>query len=38
MTLDAWLEQSTTASGVPLKVADPGVLLDVAALIGHTKS
>ncbi len=37
MTLNAWLEESTAASGVPLKVNSP-VLLDVAALIAHTKS
>jgi hypothetical protein len=37
MTLDAWLEKSTAASGVPLKVTGP-VLLDAAALIAHTKA
>jgi len=37
MTLDAWLGQSTQASGVPLKVADPAVLLEVAAQIAHTE-
>src|SRR3712207_2063968 len=37
MTLDAWLGQSTQASGVPLKVTDPAILLDVAAQIAHTK-
>src|SRR3954462_4453157 len=32
MELDVWLQQSTASSGVPLKVADGSVLLDIAAL------
>lgn len=28
-----WLKQSTEASGVPLKVEDPGVIAQVAQLI-----
>src|SRR3954451_108476 len=38
MELDAWLQQSTAASGVPLKVADSSVLLDIAALIPHSSA
>ena len=37
MTLDSWLEESTAASSVPLKVSGP-VLLDVAALMAHTNA
>jgi hypothetical protein len=38
MTLDAWLEASTAASGVPLKVMNPATLLDSAALIAQIES
>src|SRR3954471_22293773 len=38
MELDAWLQQSTAASGVPLKVAAGSVLLDIAALIPHSSA
>jgi len=36
--LDGWLEHSTKVSGVPLKVADSSVLLDIAALIPHSSA
>ncbi len=38
MSLAGWLEASTQASGVPLKVSDDSVLLDAATLIVHTGS
>src|SRR3954452_24560589 len=36
MELDAWLQQSTAASGVPLQVTSAEVLMDIAALISHS--
>ncbi|MET9222812.1 hypothetical protein ABZX65_29205 [Streptomyces sp. NPDC003300] len=31
--INKWLEHSTRASGVPLKIEDPGVIAQVAQLI-----
>src|SRR3954453_18505517 len=36
MELDAWLQQSTAASGVPLQVTSAEVLMDIAALLPHS--